>query len=66
MYEGLKFSCVKFYHDLSAGSKNLPRKLQNFGDNWPLASISTSGMNLNVRLQQVYRAVPIMVHVKQS
>ena len=38
MYEGLTFSHVKFYHDLSAGLKNLPRKPQNFGDNWPLAS----------------------------
>ena len=34
----LKFSHVKFYHDLSVGFKNLPRKPQNFGDNWPLAS----------------------------
>ena len=32
-------SHVKFYNDLSAGSKNLQRKPQNFGDNWPLASI---------------------------
>ena len=39
MYEGLKFSHVKFYHDLSAGFKNFARKPQNFGDNWPLASI---------------------------
>ena len=38
MYEGLNFSHVKFYHDLSAGLKNLQRKPQNFGDNWPLAS----------------------------
>ena len=38
MYVGLNFSHVKFYHDLSAGLKNLPRKPQNFGDIWPLAS----------------------------
>ena len=39
MYEGLNFSHVKFYQDLSAGFKNLPRKTQNFGDDWPLASM---------------------------
>ena len=42
MYEGLKFSHVKFYHDISAVFNNLPRKPQNFGDNWPLASNSFS------------------------
>ena len=39
VYEGLNFSHVKFYHDLSAGLKKFPRKPQNFGDNWPLASM---------------------------
>ena len=39
VYEGLNFSHVKCYHDLSAGLKNLLRKPQNFGDNWPLASM---------------------------
>ena len=38
VYEGLNFPHVKYYHDLSAGLKNLPRKPKNFGDNWPLAS----------------------------
>ena len=38
VYEGLNFSHVKFYYDLSAGFKKIPRKPQNFGDNWPLAS----------------------------
>ena len=40
MYEGLYFSHVKFYRDLSAGLKILPRKPQKFVDNWPLASMS--------------------------
>ena len=38
VYEGLNFSHVKFYHDLSTGFENLLRKPRNFGDNWPLAS----------------------------
>ena len=38
MYEELSFSHVKFYYYLSACFENLPRKPQNFGDNWPLAS----------------------------
>ena len=36
--KGLTFLTWNFYHDISAGLKNLPRKPQNFGDNWPLAS----------------------------
>ena len=39
VYEGLNFSHVKFYHDLSAGLKNLRRKPQNFGDNRTFASM---------------------------
>ena len=37
VYDEPNFSHVKFYHDLSADLKKLPRKPQNFGDNWPLA-----------------------------
>ena len=40
VYEGLTFSHVKFYYNLSAGFENLPRKPQNFVDNLPLASMS--------------------------
>ena len=40
VYEGLNFSNVKFYNDLSAGFEKLPQKPQNLGDNLPLASIS--------------------------
>ena len=40
VYEGLISSHVKFDHNLPAGLKKLPRKPRNFGDNWPLTSIS--------------------------
>ena len=40
LYEGLIFSHVKFNYNLSADLKQFPRKPQNFGDNWALASIS--------------------------
>ena len=40
VYEGLTFSHVKFYYNLSAKFENLPRKPQNFDDNWLLASNS--------------------------
>ena len=43
MYRGLNFSHVKFYHDLSAGLKNLQRKPQNFGNKWPLARKAKTG-----------------------
>ena len=38
MYEGLNFSRVKFIMIYPLFTKNVPRNLQNFGDNWPLAS----------------------------
>ena len=42
MYEGLTFSHVKYYYDLSTGFKNLPRKPKNSSYKLPLTSIYLS------------------------
>ena len=39
--KGLIFLLI-FYHDLSAGLKNLQGKPQHFGDNWRLPECKTS------------------------
>ena len=43
--------CLFQDHNLSAGFKNLPRKPQNFGDNWPLVSRYLNNFYENCRIK---------------
>ena len=59
MHKGLNFCHVKFHHDLSVGLENVPRKPQNFGDNWPFASERvTRKKSMNARCR--FTSVPLL------